>query len=271
MAQAESALMRKYPVIKNLHKNPGRQRERLRKKLKPEIDRYLATKGKTVQEVTSKEWFLFLVSFAEGRGKCVYATGEKGICPKTASTYTFQLKVLLEQEFTVSVDKLWPDFQYIPGEWKKSIAGDLMYQRKAAEYFSMADLKRYLRALEIIAADSDSTPADQYYATMAQVLLSITITQAGCRMIELLQSRPQLVYMGEAADNRVGIAIASIGTKADKGNQHSSPISFIAQKDKEICPVEKLGGVSLRASGLNVFSGRGAAEHAKNYAVLSPT
>ena len=105
----------------------------------------------------------------------------------------------------------------------------------------MADLKRYLRALEVIAADSDSTPADQYYATMAQVLLAVTITQAGCRMIEMLQARPQLVYMGEASGERVGVAIASPGTKADKGNQHSSPISFIALLDKECCPVEKIG------------------------------
>lgn len=169
----------------------------------------------------------------------MYANGEKGICPKTASTYTFQLKAVLENEFALPVDRMWPDFKYIPNKWKHNIAGECLYQRKAATYFSMNDLRRYLNALEVIAADSDTTPADQYYATMAQALLSIVITQAGCRMIEILQSRPQLVYFGQVADQRIGVAISSKGTKTDQGNQHSSPISFIELQDKSICPLER--------------------------------
>ena len=229
--QAESELMKKYPKVATLHKNPGRQRERLRNTMRPEVEKYLDLKGRTVLQITSKEWFCFLLSFAQDRGRCTYTTGEKGICPKTASNYTFQLKALLEMDFSIKVDSVWPDFKYIPGQWKDSITRDLLYQRRAAEYFSMKDLKKYLRELEIIAADSDSSPADQYYATMAQTLLSITMTQAGCRMIEILQARPQHVYMGEASNGRIGVAITSAGTKNDPNNQHSSPISFIELND----------------------------------------
>jgi len=71
---------------------------------------------------------------------------------------------------------------------------------------------------------------------MAKAILTIGITQAGCRTGELLEAVPQRVKIGEA-NGKVAVAIYAVGSKMDPDNQKSAPIVFTQLEDKAVCPV----------------------------------
>ena len=76
----------------------------------------LRAKGKDIQDVTIEEWYMFLLTFAQPRGRCKYRTGKKGICPKSANTYVYQLKNLLKAEYALPESHFeewsWEQFRY---------------------------------------------------------------------------------------------------------------------------------------------------------------
>ena len=130
------------------------------------------------------------------------------------------------------------DWKWMIKCWKQDISKENLYQRRTSEYFTMADLERYITMLYAVTDEWKSTKAEIHYARIARVVLSITISQTGKRTCEVLGVRPQSVYFGEAAEGRVGVAFFAQGSKTDLENQRSSAVSFMPLDNKLVSPLK---------------------------------
>ena len=144
-----------------------------------------------------------------------------------------QLQHLLRSEYDLPLT-FFADWKWMIKCWKQDISKENLYQRRTSEYFTMADLERYIDMLYWIIDHPKSTRAEKHYARIAQVVLSITISQTGKRTCEVLGVRPQSVYFGEAAEGQVGVAFFAQGSKTDIENQRSSAVSFMPLENKQV-------------------------------------
>ena len=143
--------------------------------------------GQNPDLIEPENWMSWIVEFSEGKGRCVYRSGEKGICPKSARVYfNLALKVVMK-EWKVDLKMKYPQFRIFVSRWQAVINKENLYQRDQAKYFSRKDVADYMRMFEeVIKAPSKS---EAYYAALAAVILSVSILFAGCRLGALLDIR----------------------------------------------------------------------------------
>ena len=239
MAQVKDNLAMKFPAMTALKTELVTRIDRGQKMMRPHLQRFLVEMQLDPKKAQNTDWFAFLLHYAKGRGRCGYGNGERGICPKTAKLYTRTLQSLLIDDYEADEQTLIPIMSRVSRLWKKDLTSEMLYKRAQAPYFSAKHIRQYLQAFDEIVADKDTSVIDRYYAKMAACLLSITITQAGCRMGELLATRPEQLYFGEVSEGRIAVAIRPSGSKTDAENQRTTPISFIQIQETDICPVKR--------------------------------
>ena len=235
-AKLEVEIGNQLPAIKKLEKNPTATATRMKKLVKEHLKKFCAIKHLEMRDLKETDLLLCLAIFAKNRGRCTYQTGEKGISPATARKYTSLLRKVLKERFKDLFDDLWPNFRFIPSYWARDLSREKLYQRQYADYWSTDKLKDCLEVCSQVQTEKIGS-AMAHYAKMALPVLAIAITQAGCRVGELLEARPQQVVIGQV-DGKIAIAIFATGAKMDPDNQKSAPISFMQLEDQDICPVK---------------------------------
>ena len=235
-AKLEVEMGNQFPAIKKLERNPAATAIRMKKLVKEHLKKFCAIKHLEMRDLKETDLLICLAIFAKNRGRCTYQTGEKGISPATARKYTTLLRKVLKERFKDLFDDLWPNFRYIPSYWARDLSREKLYQRRYADYWSTDKLKDCLEICDQVQTEKIGS-AMAHYAKMALPVLAIAITQAGCRVGELLEARPQQVVIGQV-DGKIAIAIFATGAKMDPDNQKSAPISFMQLDDQDICPVK---------------------------------
>ena len=218
------------PAISRLNKRPGSANIRIQAEIKTFLEKFLSERHMELPDVSEADLLTCAALFAAPRGRCKYQTGEKGIGPASARKYIRLLYKVLQEKMGPEAEKLWPDYRYIASYWVTDLSKEFLYQRRHADYWSMGQLKTFLKACQEVLVEQVGLP-NEYYAKMAMAILSITITQAGCRTGELLETKLQQVVIGEV-EGSIAVAIYSGGSKMDPDNQKSAPICFMELEDK---------------------------------------
>ena len=149
-----------------------------------------------------KDLIAFLIIYSDGKGRCNYRTGKKGICPRTAFSYAAALRILLEER-GMQIDSEWPMWQQTVNDWVRELSTTKLYHRKHAGFWTKDELRQCMRLLLAIERDNQGL-ADAHYAILAQAVISMVYTQTGSRIGELLQARALSVYFGEVSDKLAG-------------------------------------------------------------------
>ena len=184
-------------------------------------------------------WMAWIIEFTEGKGRCTYRTGKKGICPKSARTYfNLALKVVFSK-WGLDLKAKFPHFKIFVSRWQAVINKENLYERNQAKYFSRQDVKDYMIMFKKVIEEGKKS--DAYYSAMASVILSVSILFAGCRLGALLDIRlgaVQFITIQGSEQPQAAVALYPGGSKTDPLNQRTSPIVFGALPDEDICPVK---------------------------------
>ena len=241
LALKENELYKEFPSLTKLSRKPSKKSDSMKQRIRNMVDSYLMIKEIPATDISEMEWLMLLMRFAEKRGKSTYETGQKGISPATAANYVALLRKVLMEISQEDVDVRWPDFKYLPAYWARDLSKVKLYKRNPAQYRTMEQLKGYLEAAKAVAIDQGNSTALAYYANLAQPVMSIILTLAGCRSGTLLDMRPESVYIGEVqtedGTRKIAVALSGSGSKMDPDNQKTAPIAFMELEDEDICPV----------------------------------
>ena len=234
--QSQQNLEEKWKCIQNTINDPiARSKARTRASLKTYLHEHID--NRPVHDITPTEWMSWIVRWAIPRGRCKYGDNSKGVSPASAKIFFKLMIKILEQDYNFALLTAHPFLYKFPTNWQKSITKDRRYARKQAGFFSQSDVLLYIQFLTVIA--EDGTETDAYYASMARVVISVSMLFAGCRLGELLSATlAQLQFV--TVRGEIAVAITSLGSKSDIQNQRSSPITFGTLKDKELCPMRWL-------------------------------
>lgn len=188
--------------------------------------------------IPPEKWMTWIIEFSEGKGRCTYRSGEKGICPKTARVYFNLALKVVSKEWGLDLKQKFPHFKIFVPRWQAVINKENLYQRNQAKYFSKQDVRDYMLMFEeIMSAPSKS---EAYYAALASVILSVSILFAGCRLGALLDIRlgaVQFITVESGDQPQAAVALYPGGSKTDPLNQRTSPIVFGELPEREICPI----------------------------------
>ena len=142
---------------------------------------------KAVQGIEASDWLNWLVEWAEQRGRCVYATGDRGLSPASAKAFFTLFQKVIKLKFEFNFLEKFPEVGKFANQWQKYICREKLYRRTQANYFSKDDVKNYVKMFDhVIKNGSDN---QIYYARMAKVILTVSIIFAGCREGALLDIR----------------------------------------------------------------------------------
>ena len=215
--------------------------------------------GENPDLIQPERWMTWIIEFSEGKGRCTYRSGEKGICPKSARIYfNLALKVVLKQ-WKLDLKQKFPHFKIFVSRWQAVINKENLYERNQAKYFSKQDVRDYMIMFEDIIKNSPSK-SEKYYAALASVMLSVSILFAGCRLGALLDIRlgaVQFITVNSGNQPQAAVALYPGGSKTDPLNQRTSPIVFGELPEEEICPVRaflrwlKIRGADRKDNKLN--------------------
>ena len=140
-----------------------------------------------IEEILVSDWLNWLIEWAEKRGRCVYASGEKGLSPASAKVFFNIFQKVIKQNFEFDFLQKFPEARKFANQWQKYICREKLYRRTQANYFSKDDVKDYNLMFDHVI--NNGSPAQEYYARMAKVILTVSIIFAGCRVGALLDIR----------------------------------------------------------------------------------
>ena len=143
--------------------------------------------NRTPGDVPVSDWLNWLIEWAENRGRCTYATGDKGLAPASAKTYFNIFQKVVKQKFSLDFLMNFPEASKFANQWQKYICREKLYRRTQANYFSKEDVKNYNQMFDHVIQNGTLNQA--YYARMAKVILTVSIIFAGCRVGALLDIR----------------------------------------------------------------------------------
>ena len=213
--------------------------------------------SKDFRELEAAEWLQWLIEWAEDRGRCAYADGDKGISPQTTLVFFKAFRVMLQSEFGFNFLEKFPESRKFPNQWQKYICRTKLYRRTQANYFGKDDVRAYFKIFEKIRLEG--TPNQAYYAQMAKVIISISVLFAGCRVGALLDIRiGSVAFFSVDREGEIQTVVALFpgGSKSDLQSQRTSPIMFAQIKDEQICPMRafidwlKIRGIKRDGNGL---------------------
>ena len=139
------------------------------------------------QKVAVDEWLNWLILWSENRGRCVYATGDKGLAPASAKNFFNLFQKVIKDNFGWDFVEKFPQASKFANQWQKYICREKLYRRTQANYFSKDDVKDYVTMFNHVISNGSSSKI--YYAMMAKVVLTVSIIFAGCRVGALLDIR----------------------------------------------------------------------------------
>ena len=196
--------------------------------------------GRKPDVIGAEIWMQWIIEYAEGKGRCEYRDGSKGIAPKTAKVLFNMMTKNLQDNFGLNLMEKFPCFRIFVARWQKVINNVQLYQRKQANYFSRKDVADYMNMFEKVALESEGATA--YYAKMAAVIISVSILFVGCRLGSLLDIKIGAVEFKTIQkpnkDSQPVVVMYPGGSKTDPTNQRTTPIVFGALPDKQICPIK---------------------------------
>ena len=138
-------------------------------------------------KIPASDWLNWLIEWAEQRGRCVYASGEKGVSPASAKVFFNLFQKVVKSAFKFDFLEKFPHTSKFVNQWQKYICREKLYRRTQANYFSKDDVKDYNLLFDHVV--ENGSPNQAYYARMAKVILTVSIIFAGCRVGALLDIR----------------------------------------------------------------------------------
>ena len=139
------------------------------------------------EALQASDWLNWLIEWAERRGRCTYATGDKGLSPASAKVFFNLFLKVMRNEFKIDFLVVFPQVSKFANQWQKYICREKLYRRTQANYFSKQDVKNYIIMFNHVIENGSTSQA--YYARMAKVIMSFSIIFAGCRVGALLDIR----------------------------------------------------------------------------------
>ena len=97
-----------------------------------------------IDKVLPDQWMTWIVEFAEGKGRCTYRSGEKGICPKSARVIFNLASKTIKDIWEIDLKEKFPQFRIFVPRWQAVINKDKLYARDQANYFSQDDVRDYM-------------------------------------------------------------------------------------------------------------------------------